>query len=112
MSEVVTTINHLDTQRELLEVDAFCSPQRVCREKRNHNPKQIGPPTDVIRAHVLTVVVVPEIPVHAARTEERSQRLQALQTAQTLSNYELVGQLIAGFVASTVRAIWLSHDTD
>ena len=108
----MSTIDHLNAQGKLVEVKTLCSPQWVRRKKRNHNPKQIGAPADVIGAKVLAVIVVSEVPVHASHTEKHLQRLQAFQAARALSHYELMGQLIAGFVASAVRAIWLSHDTD
>ena len=65
-----------------------------------------------VQVHVLAVVVVPCIHVHAPDAEELTKSVQYVDASRALHHREVVIDLIAGSVAFSVLSIRLSDEAD
>ena len=110
--EVSSTFHLLNAVSELLEVRLLCGSQRVLPEKWDYHRTQFGSPTHHESKKRLVVVVVSGVGIDATNPEERLQCLEAPNALGSLSNYELVRQLVPGSVAGSVLPMRLSHQAD
>jgi hypothetical protein len=84
----------------------------VLPEKRDHRLYQIPAPTHDVPVQMLAMVVVPTIRDDLSHTEELTDPLQRSDALRALRHGELVSNLVPDSVASSPRAILLSHDAD
>lgn len=81
-------------------------------EERDDRLDQIRTSPHNVAIQMLLVVVVPPIGDHATHAEEVHELMQAGHALSALRYGELMGHLIAGFVAFPARSTWLSNETD
>jgi hypothetical protein len=113
LASPVMTVGHpLDTRSELLEVESFGCSQRMLPEERDDPLEQILPATNRVAVQVLPVVVRPPVDVHLPHSKELAQLLETPDATRALRHNEVVRDLVSGFVASSIRAIWLLHEPD
>src|SRR5687767_3974483 len=67
---------------------------------------------DCVQVHVLAVVVVPCVHVHTPDAEELTKSVQYVDASRALHHREVVIDLVAGSVASSVLAIRLPDEAD
>ena len=65
-----------------------------------------------VQVHVLPMVVVPRVHVHATDAEELTKSVQDMDASRALHHREIVIDLIAGSVAFSVLSIRLSDEAD
>jgi hypothetical protein len=110
--KMVPAGNQLEALRETLEVLLLRRPQRVLAKERDDRPKQVSAPTDVVLHEVFTMIVVPGVSVEPADSEEALELLQGGHATCSLGYDETMCDLVAGLVAASTDAIWLSHEAD
>ena len=96
------TSNHANALRELLEVTLLRRTHRMPLEERNDRVDQIRSTSNGVSKQVLPMVVVPAIRKHGSHAEEPHELVETLGASFALRNHKLVGDLIAGFVASGI----------
>ena len=112
MGLVDTCIYQIETTSELLEVSLLRRAHRMCCKEGDDHVDQIFSTTYRVAVHVLLVVVISFINVDISHTEELHELVKTRHTLCALTYREVMGHLIAGFVAFTVRPIWLSNETN
>jgi hypothetical protein len=110
--QMVPLFNHLEAQRELLEVELLRAAHRVGDEEWDDRFEQVSSTIDDVLPEVLTVIVVASVLVEPAHAEEALQLLQASQALSALRHDESMRHLIAGSVALPVHAARLPHEPD
>ena len=106
------TSNHANALRELLEVTLLRRTHRMPLEERNDRVDQIRSTSNGVSKQVLPMVVVPAIRKHGSHAEEPHELVETLGASFALRNHKLVGDLIAGFVASAHRPVRLPNEAD
>jgi hypothetical protein len=106
------SVDEFDTLRKLLEVVLLRRQQRMLAEERYDRLQQVSSPTYHVAVQMLAMVVVPPIRDHLSDTEEPTKPLQRMNALRALRDSELVSNLVAEFVASSPRAVLLSHEAD
>ena len=84
----------------------------MCDKERNDLLDQVRTSTHNVAIQVLLVIVVSPIRDHASHAEEVHKLMQAGHALSALRHRELVGHLIAGFVAFPSRTIRLPYEAD
>jgi hypothetical protein len=109
--QVQSSIDQTNAARELLEVTLLRRMQRIRLEERNDRLDQVRPASYSVAIQVLPVVVVPLVSKHASHSEEPYELMKTRDALCALRHRKLVGHLIAGFVASAPRSMWLPNET-
>jgi len=112
MAFVDTSVDHLDTASELLEISLLRRMHVVLRKERNDRVDQIRSTPHHIAIQVLLVIVVSPIGDHASHSEEAHELVQTGNALHALRYSKLVRHLIAGLVAFPARSIWLPNETN
>jgi hypothetical protein len=110
--QMMASVDHFDTERELLEVALFRRMHRIRPEERNDRADQVAPPAHHVAIQVLAVVVVSLISEYASHPKEALELVQAGDALRTLRHGELVSHLIAGPVAAPATPACLADEAD
>src|SRR6266850_3918571 len=81
-------------------------------EEWNYHFQQIATTMDCVQVHVLAVVVVSCVHIHATDAEELTKLVEHIDAACALHHHEVVIDLIAGSVAFSVLSIRLPDEAD
>ena len=81
-------------------------------EEWDHHIQEIATTMDCVQVHVLAVVVVSCVRIHATDAEELTKLVQYLDASRALHHREVVTHLIAGSVAFSVPSIRLPDEAD
>ena len=109
---VKTSLDQLDTSRELLEVLLLRGVHRMLPEERNHDFQQILPLSHSVSIEMLSVVVMPGVDEDLTGPEELTQFVQTPDALGTLRHGELVAHLESGSISSASRSIGLFDEPD
>ena len=74
--------------------------------------QQVRATSHHVTVNVFSVIVMTDVRDHGTDPEEVSEIGKAPKALLALGYREFVKHLIAGLVASSTRAAWLSHDAD
>ena len=81
-------------------------------EEWNDHFQQIASAMNCVQVHVLAVIVVPCVHIHAPDAEELTKSVQYVDASRALHHREVVIDLIAGSVAFSVLSIRLPDEAD
>ena len=112
MSLMLTSIDHPNAAREVFEVTPLRCMQWVRFKERNDRVDQIRPPSYSIAIQVFLMVIVTSVGKYPSDSEKLNKVTEAREALRPLRHRELMRHLIAGFVASAIRSIWLSNKAD
>ena len=110
--QMATRVDDLHAPRELLEVVTLRRPERMLTEKRNDRPDQLRAAAHEVLAEMLAVVVMTLVDEDPAYAEEALELFEAAPALLALSHDEPMEHLVAGCVASSFRAVRLTHETN
>ena len=109
---MVTALDQLHAERELIEVVGLGCSQAVIPEEGNDHLKQVIPPVDAVPPEVLFVVVVAPIDVERPHSEELTEHSQRLGASSTLDDHEAMTDLPSGLIAFAARVAGLANEAD
>src|SRR6266511_563395 len=109
---MASSVNHADTERELLKIALLRASHRMLNEEWNDRADQVRSPINDVLPEVLTMVVVAPILEEPPNAEETSQLLQTVEALRSLRHDEPVRHMVAGSVALSLRPVWLSNESD
>ena len=81
-------------------------------EEWDHHVQEVATTMDCVQVHVLAVVVVSRVHVHATNAEELTKCMQYVGASRALHHDEIVIDLIAGSVAFSALSVRLSDEAD
>lgn len=84
--EMQTLIDHLDDSSETKKIVQLRRSQWICFEERHDDPAQVSLVPHVVTKKILTVVIVPAVPVDVSASEEVLDHFQDVDTSLTLNN--------------------------
>ena len=96
----------------LLKVVPLGRSQRIPLEERDDRFQQIRAATHGVAVYMLPVVVAPVVHVHLTYSEELPQLVETPDAARALSDHEVVRNLVAGLVATSVCPARLPDKSD
>ena len=105
-------VDQLETAHELVEVRGFRGAKRIASEEWDDHFQKIAAAMNCVQVHVLPMVVVPRVHVHATDAEELTKSVEDVDASRALHHREVVIDLIAGSVAFSVLSIRLSDEAD
>ena len=111
-TQMTAVSDELNTPRELLEVLLLRGPHRILAEERNDPFQEIDAASHDESVQVLAVVVVAAVSHHHAHPEELPELVEARDARGALRDCELMGHLVSGLVAGSVRPVVLPDEAD
>jgi hypothetical protein len=104
---MVTTVHQFDAVRELLEVEALVSAQRMMPKERDDDLQEVPPPAHDVAVKMLAMVIKPSVAKHLSHSKELVKLVETLDAQRALRDRKLMSDLVSGRVASSPRPVWL-----